>query len=260
MRKDDQYKVALLCCQVKVVKKYYFLLLFFVAGSEVFGEWSSSLNKHGGVVLLTEDLKKKTGDTCGKIVFFDEDINDRQTEKTYTKVRFSNDKSVTDYIELSPMAIPFVKDELSGHFSPSCNLVWVGALDKGEVTNDAGEVVENHERYYCVFIALPQACVLAIRTDMMCSGKFDRSDQWIRDDGYPSLDLLSKGFPNIKKYISGPNSRVDPTLDVNNVLRCDPVSRDNVGDYLKVVNDERLGVSENLRGKIRVEVDALNIK
>lgn len=46
-----------------------FFIAFFVAGSEGFGEWSSSLNRYEDVLLLTEDLKKKTGDTCGKIDF-----------------------------------------------------------------------------------------------------------------------------------------------------------------------------------------------
>lgn len=245
---------------MKVLSCLVTSIFFIAANAESLSEMPSDLDQPASVELLREKREVVTGDACGKIEFFDEYFNDKQAEKAYMKVRFSSDRVTTDHIDLGQMNIPFVKDDLSGHFSPSCNLAWVGALDKGEVTDDAGEVVGNHERYYCVFIALPQACVLAIHTDMMCSGKFDRSDQWIRDDGYPSLDLLSKGFPSIKKYIRDPNSRIDPTLDVSNILRCDPVSRHNVGDYIKVVNDERLGVSESLRGKIRLGVDALNLK
>ncbi|MFC5698813.1 hypothetical protein ACFPU0_25140 [Pseudomonas sp. GCM10022186] len=233
------------------------MLLIMVGLDSHSGELPIS-NPQGKANANNMELTRFFSNECGAIELASENNHAKIKNLSSQSARFLTKGGVTDFISLNGLGASFIEDSLPNHFAPSCDLAWIGALDKGEVFDDRGNVVANHERYYCVFVSLPRACVVAIHTDMMCAGNFDSDNRWVRDDGSPPVNFHSHNFPTARRYADNANERGDPTLDLGNVLRCDPVSRKNAKDYLKIVNDASIDMSAELRKQITNEVNALD--
>lgn len=201
-----------------------------------------------------------SGGKCGKVELYSLSEAGKDHGQGLRGARFSMAEGYTEIITLDAMGASFLEDSLPNHYSPSCDLVWLGALDKGEVYNDAEKVVAHHERYYCVFVSLPRACVVAVHTGMMCSGEFDSSNKWVPQDGSSPVNFLAHALPTAQRYTGSINEREDPTLDVANVYRCDPVSRKNAKYYSNIVGDDSTEISAELRRRIAEDLEALDQK
>lgn len=219
---------------------------------------NTNLNSQGKNVLNIDYFKEKTTNKenkltnkeCGTIYFNDKNKTSKIENNLFKTAVFSTKKGIKKSITLNNPGMSFIGDNFTHQISPSCDLAWLELLDKGDVHDDAGNVVEIHERYYCVFVALPKACLVAIHTDMTCVGKFDAMNRWIRDDVSPPLNFFAHDLPTAQKFANNANERDDLVMELNNILRCDPISQKNTNDYLKIVKDSGVDMSPELKSLI----------
>lgn len=127
---------------------------------------------------------------------------------------------------------------LSEGISPNRSMTWVSMVASGDAIDDDGNS-HPYERAYCTFISLPEGCVLGSGTGSECGGQWE-GDSWRTPDG-ELQDYRSRAI-TARKVLSGdgfyPISR---TMD--NLLRCDPPSKENAADYLEVMRRNLISAS-----------------
>ncbi|WP_341727360.1 hypothetical protein [Pseudoxanthomonas putridarboris] len=172
----------------------------------------------------------------------------------FDRVKFFIDGAEIGSIGMGAENNPFVQDDFDNHFSPSCDLAWVGNLAFGTVEDDKGRAVKFHDRYYCAFVRLPDMCVVGNSTDLMCDGQFDSSGQWVRNDGEDSdIDLSYR--VTAKGLLDGNLDGSGLVGSIGNLLRCDPVSKENSSLYSDLIKRNIIKMSAKERDDLAKRVD-----
>lgn len=127
-------------------------------------------------------------------------------------------------------------------FSPDGEFLVVYQVISGNV-EEPGIESFLHEVSYCNMIRLSNGCIIFRTSGIFCAGEFSPKSEWVEYDG--STLSLSKEAPSIKGYADMEfASEGSPVYSLDNLLACDPISKNNVGDYQRALERGLFGEGE----------------
>jgi hypothetical protein len=118
--------------------------------------------------------------------------------------------------------------------SPGGEFALVHQVDAGYAV--AADEAEPHERHYCVFISLVNACVVARETGSICDGRWsDEGGSWT---SYSAGEIDLNTWPISASRIASGEMHLagSPEADLTNLRFCDPPSPQNREAYKQILD------------------------
>ncbi|MFJ4375262.1 hypothetical protein ACIP1T_21990 [Pseudomonas japonica] len=93
-----------------------------------------------------------------------------------------------------------------------------------------------HEVFYCGLVSTRTGCLITIRTGEFCAGSFTDDDKW-DNDVVPGFDLIQRSPRAVDFVEKRLVLESSPVSTYENLLMCDPPSKENLQEYEKIKRD-----------------------
>lgn len=132
----------------------------------------------------------------------------------YRKLLLTNEKEIVRAIDDK---YGYFENEGPLHISAS-GIAVIHQIDSGLATT--GNDTVRHDRYYCMFISLRNACVIARRTGAVCDGSWSGPNTW---SGYGQTLDMNEAVVTVAEVAAGHITLTDmPESSRENLEFCDP--------------------------------------